>query len=61
MNTKYYVVYESIGNFSHMVYVSDSFYAIQDYLQDRFLNSDYDHDDEDEEQLFYSYFSVEEF
>lgn len=56
MNTKYYVVYESIGNFSHMVYVSDSFYAIQDYLQDRFLNSDYD-----DEELFYSYFGIEEF
>lgn len=61
MNTKYYVVYESIGNFSHMVYVSDNYYAIQDYLQDRFLNSNYDIDDPADEELFYSYFGIEEF
>lgn len=60
MNTTYYAIYEAIGNFSHMVYVSDNFYAIQDYLQERFINSNYDYDNEDEEQLFYSYFSVEE-
>lgn len=52
---KYYAIYEAIGNFSHMVYVSDNFYTIQDYLQDRFDNSGYD-----DESLFYSYFSIVE-
>lgn len=52
---RYYAIYEMIGNFSHMVYVSDNFYTIQDYLQDRFNGSDCD-----DESLFYSYFSIEE-
>lgn len=52
---KYYAIYEMIGNFSHMVYVSDNFYNIQDYLQSRFDKSGVD-----DESLFYSYFSIEE-
>lgn len=55
MDNKYYAIYEQIGNFAHMVYVSDSFYTIQDYLQDRFDNSNCD-----DESLFYSYFSIVE-
>lgn len=61
MDNKYYVIYEAIGNFSHMVFVSDNFYRIQEYLQNRFLESDYNHDSEDDESLFYSYFAITEF
>ena len=57
---KIYNVYEQIGNFADIVFTSDNFYDVQDYLQDRFLNSGYNIDDESEEQLFYSYFHIEE-
>ena len=57
---KIYNVYEQIGNFADIVFTSDNFYDVQDYLQDRFLNSGYNVDDESEEQFFYSYFHIEE-
>ena len=53
---KYYVVYEMFGNFSHMVYVADNFNAIQDYLDTAFYDSQCD-----DEELFCSYYSIEEF
>lgn len=49
-----YEVYESIGNFSEKVFESENFYDVQDYLTERFENSD-----ETDEELFYSYFSIE--
>lgn len=65
MNEKTYVIYEQIGNFASEVFRSDSFYEIQDYLQERFdeavndPESFFDYNDADE-QLFYSYFRIEE-
>ena len=50
-----YKVYEAIGNFSAMVFESENFYEVQDYLQERFDNSN-----ETDEELFYSYFSISE-
>ena len=50
-----YRVYEQIGNFSDVVFESDYFYEVQDYLINRFEKSDCD-----DEGLFYSYFSIEE-
>ena len=55
MNDKYYAVYESIGNFSHMVFCADNFNGVQDYLSERFYNSGMD-----DEELFYSYFAIVE-
>lgn len=52
---KTYKVHESIGNFSNVVFESDNFYEVQDYLQDRFNESECE-----DEQLFYSYFHIEE-
>lgn len=49
-----YKVYESIGNFSAKVFEADTMYEVQDYIQTRFEESDCD-----DEELFYSYFSVE--
>lgn len=57
---KTYNVYEQIGNFADVVFTSNNFNEVQDYLQERFLNSDYNIDDESEEELFYSYFHIEE-
>ena len=53
--SKMYKVYEQIGNFSDMVFESDNFYEVQDYLEDRFNESDCD-----DEELFYSYFYIDE-
>jgi hypothetical protein len=50
-----YKVHESIDNFSAVVFESDNFYEVQDYLQDRFNESDCE-----DEQLFYSYFCIKE-
>lgn len=50
-----YTVYESIGNFADVVFESDNWYEVQDYLDARFRESDCD-----DEELFYSYFSIEE-
>lgn len=50
-----YKVYESIGNFAEMVFQTDNYYEAQDYLLDRFANSD-----EEDEELFMSYFQIEE-
>mgnify|MGYP006908873564 CR=1 FL=1 len=52
---KRYAVYEMIGNFSHMIYVSDNFYDVQDFLQTAFDESDCE-----DEELFYSYYSIHE-
>ena len=58
-----YTINESIGNFSQKVFESDNFYEIQDYLLERFENAvnneDYENTEESE-QLFYSYFNIEE-
>lgn len=50
-----YKVFEQIGNYSDVVFESDSFNEVQDYLTDRFEKSDCD-----DEELFYSYFSIDE-
>lgn len=57
---KVYNVYESIGNFCDIVFTSDSFNDVQDYLQNRLDNSDVNIDDETEVENFYSYFSIDE-
>lgn len=57
---KIYDVYEQIGNFADVVFTSENFYDVQDYLEERFLNSGYNIDDESEEELFYSYFTIRE-
>ena len=59
-DNKKYEVYEAIGNFSAKVFESDNFNEVQDYLQDRFENSEYNTGAEADEELFYSYFSIEE-
>lgn len=61
---KKYVINESIGNFSNEVFESDIFDEIQEYLQNRYNaaieNGDYEENNEAEEELFYSYFSISE-
>ena len=52
----YYVVYEMCGNFSHMVYVADNIYAVQDFLYTAFYASQCD-----DAELFLSYYSIEKF
>ena len=50
-----YKVYEQISNAcGGKVFESDSFYEVQDYLTQRFEESDCDN-----EELFYSYFYIE--
>ena len=50
-----YKVYEQVSNAcSGKVFESDSFYEVQDYLTQRFEESDCDN-----EELFYSYFYIE--
>lgn len=50
-----YKVYEQIGNFSEVVFESDDWYEAQDYVENRFQESDCD-----DKELFFSYFSIEE-
>lgn len=50
-----YVIHEQIGNFSTVVFESEFYYEIQDYLYERFEDSGYD-----DEELFFSYFYIEE-
>lgn len=50
-----YRVHEQIGNFSKVVFESDNFNEVQEYLTERFENSDCE-----DEELFYSYFSIDE-
>lgn len=57
---KTYAVYEQIGNFCDIVFSSDSFYEVQDFLENRLLNSGINLDDESEVEAFYSYFSIDE-
>ena len=57
---KIYNVYEQIGNFANLVFTSEYFDDIQEYLESRLVESDYNVDDESEVQLFYSYFTIEE-
>lgn len=59
-DNKIFKVYEQIGNFSAKVFESDNFNEVQDYLTDRFEYSGMNTGDEADEQLFYSYFSIEE-
>lgn len=54
-----YNVCETMGNFSEIVYRTDSWYDAQEYLESRLYESDTDPEDESAVQLFYSYFSVE--
>ena len=58
-----FMVNESMGNFSEKVFESDNFNEVQDYLQECFEkainNGDYENTEESE-QLFYSYFSIEQ-
>ena len=60
---KTYIIHEMIGNFSRAVYTSDSFYDIQDYLENAWNeavnNGDYENTEANQE-LFYSYFHIEE-
>lgn len=60
---KTYIIHELIGNFSRAVYTSDNFCDIQDYLMtawnEAVNNGDYE-DTEENEELFYSYFHIEE-
>lgn len=58
-------VFESIGNFSHEIFHADSWNEAMDYLWSRWEkyraeNCPDDEDDEIQQQLFYSYFSVEQ-
>lgn len=57
-------VYEMIGNFSHEVFTSDIWNEVQDYLTSRWwtycAENGVDLDDDTEEELFYSYFSIDE-
>ena len=59
-DNKIFKVYEQIGNFADEVYQSDNFNEVQDYLQDRFEDSEPNTGDEADEELFYSYFHIEE-
>lgn len=59
-DNKIFKVYEQIGNFAEEVYQSDNFNEVQDYLQDRFEDSELNTGDEADEELFYSYFHIEE-
>lgn len=57
---KYYKVHEQIGNFSDIVFESDNFNEIQDYLEERLVSMGIDIYDESEVEAFYSYFAIEE-
>ena len=57
---KIYDVYMMLGNFSHLVFSSDNFYEVQDYLEQELLDSGIDIDDEAEVENFYSYYSISE-
>lgn len=59
-NNKIFKVYEQIGNFADEVYQSDNFNEIQDYLTNRFEESELNTGNEADEELFYSYFHIEE-
>lgn len=58
MNNTMYNVYESIGNFSDVVFRADNWYEVQDYLSDRLDAAGIDPDDDAAVQDFYSYFDV---
>lgn len=57
--TTMYTVSEMIGNFSEIVYRSEFWYDVQEYLENRLNESDTDPEDESAVELFYSYFSIE--
>lgn len=57
---KIYNVYQQIGNFGGLVFTSDNFYEVQDFLENKRIDAGVDPDDEAELALFYSYFSIEE-
>lgn len=54
-----YKIFEQIGNFSDLVYQSANLYEVQDYLEDRFTSSELNTGNEDDAELFYSYFHIE--
>lgn len=58
-------VFEMVGNFAHEVFHASTWNEVQDYLWARWEsyraeNCLENSDDEADQQLFYSYFSVEE-
>lgn len=62
--SKCYVIYEQIGNFADEVYYTDIWNDAQEYLTRRWWDycaeNGVDLYDEAEEELFYSYFSIDE-
>ena len=57
---KTYNVYQQIGNFSGLVFTSDNFYEVQDFMENKKIDAGVDPENESELALFYSYFSIEE-
>lgn len=57
---KVYVVHEQVGNFSVPRKVCETMNDVQDYMQERFEASDLNTGKEDDEQLFFSYYNIQE-
>lgn len=58
--TKIYKVYHQIGNFADVVFTSDNFYEVQDFMENERIGAGVDPDDEAELALFYSYYWIDE-
>ena len=62
-NEKFFIVWHQIGNFAVPVFASTIFYEVENYLSFEWLEAiaegDYE-GTEEEEELFYSYYSIQE-
>ena len=63
-NEKFFIVWHQIGNFAFAVFASTIFNEVQDYLDTEFQvqceEGNYNRDDSSDEELFYSYYSIQE-
>jgi len=57
---KTYNVYQQIGNFSGLIFTSNDFYEVQDFMENKRIDEGVDPENKSELALFYSYFSIED-
>lgn len=61
---KFFIVWHQVGNFAVPVFASTIYNEVQDYLDTEFQvqceEGNYNRDDRIEEELFYSYYSIQE-
>ncbi len=61
---KFFIVWHQVGNFAVPVFASTIYNEVQDYLDTEFQvqceEGNYNRDDRADEELFYSYYSIQE-